>query len=129
MIQGRKFKRMTDALRGRTAINIIMLLLASRDCYANRKEEVAGFKINDSYYTEAFGILRGLNIAGYGYFDADNWPADPDNFKWWFGKLCDEALRVEALYGLKPALHNFRALASSNVSVYNVGLIEREGRE
>lgn len=105
-------KKLTDSIAKKASNEIIMLLLASRDCYINQERYVDKFDARDSYYSEAFGVLRGLRILGFGYFGTNNLPAERDNLKWWFGELQEEALGIEEKLGLKEAFILYRNLVA-----------------
>ena len=109
-----KNKSLSDKLATRAYNEIIMLLLASRDCYVNQNRKVEKFDVKDSYYCEAFGVLRGIHLLGYGYWGANNHPAERDNRKWLFDEICDVARCIEREMGLKPALEKFRKLADKH---------------
>jgi len=90
--------------------DVKMLLHASRDCLRNRGENTLriSFSANDSYYGEAFGMLRALVSMGYGYFGSSNLDAiterrgnDPrQNLKYWFDTvLTREVLEEEGFHG------------------------------
>lgn len=89
---------------------VILMLLASRDCYKNQGREVKTFDCTDGYYGEAFGMMRALVnlgvIAPDGkkfYFGTDNFPEEISNAKWWFGELRKKALELETRLGLQEA--------------------------
>ncbi len=50
------------------------LLHSSRDCLRNQDKDTSKitFFCRNDYYAEAFGIMRCLQIFGYGYFGADS---------------------------------------------------------
>jgi len=90
------------------------LFHAARDAMRNKKvnSRIYHFDCDNSYYGEAFGIMRGLNIQRYGYFGPDNLNAFDDtsrcvknithskqNLKWWFSQLEWEVLKEENFYG------------------------------
>jgi hypothetical protein len=86
------------------------LLHASRDCLRNQGENTLriAYSARDSYYAEAFGILRGLVVLGYGYFGSSNLDAieerrgtDPrQNLKYLFDHiLTREVLEEEGFHG------------------------------
>lgn len=77
-----------------------MMLHAHRDCLRNKGVDTTKvrFDCRDGYYGEAFGIMRGLNLMGFGYFGSSNLDAtnphenggggvgntQPEhNLKWW----------------------------------------------
>ena len=81
---------------------IKLMLHASRDCLRNQGVDTTKvtFSVQDAYYGEAFGIVRGLVAVGYGVFDADNIPGPNGqrNLKHWFSTLCDEVLHEEGYH-------------------------------
>ena len=77
-----------------------MLLHSSRDSLRTRGDDTTqiAFWVKDDYYAEAFGIMRGLKLLGYGYFGSENIPDDFQdhlNLKWWFNRLEQEVLEEE----------------------------------
>ena len=62
--------------------------------------------VNEGYYGEAFGVMRGLNALGYGYFGSDNMDAfeegrsnsPHDNLKWWFQQIVTQYLSEEGFH-------------------------------
>lgn len=105
-----KRREMPEKLIDDTKNLVVLMLLSSRDCYVNQKIEVHRFDVNEGYYAEAFGILRGLKLCGYGYFGASNTPREISNLKWWFGELEDEALLEEENLGLQNAIKKYKEL-------------------
>jgi len=80
------------------------LLHAHRDCLRNQGKNTLKitFSCQEGYYGEAFGIMRGLELLGYGYFGASNYDATHDghpqhqsNLRWWFDTLTYEVLNEE----------------------------------
>jgi hypothetical protein len=82
---------------------IKMMLHAHRDCLRNKLEDTTKitFDCRDGYYGEAFGILRGLAVLGYGYTHGPvNIQGEGHrNFKWWLSQLEDEVLKEEGFGG------------------------------
>lgn len=107
-------KNLTDKIATRAYNEIVMLLLASRDSYVTQERHVYHFDSHDPYYCEAFGVLRGIHLMGYGYWGANNHPAERDNLKWFFDYICKAALNIEEGMGLKPALDKYRKLADKH---------------
>jgi len=87
-----------------------MLLHASRDCMRNKGVDTTNttFKVDDGYYGEAFGVMRGLAVLGYGYFGSSNL-TDPEymfcNLKWWFAELEAKVLQEENFGGSNECNH------------------------
>jgi len=84
------------------------MLHASRDCLRNQQVDTAftAFNAANGYYGEAFGVMRGLHLLGYGYFGAVNINGEEDrrmrgasqrehNLNWWFHQLTNEVLVEE----------------------------------
>lgn len=103
-----KIPVLTDEQHDEIVTEVAMMLHASRDCLRNRKVDtsVVPFDARDGYYGEAFGIMRGLVVLGYGYFgpDCDGkdeiiHPLRGINVKKWFRQICDEVLREENFGG------------------------------
>jgi hypothetical protein len=101
-------KTLSHSQEKKVVKEIKMILHAGRDCLRNQGKDtrIIQFSVFDPYYCEAFGILRGLVLFGYGYFGSDNLSAVEErkstnpkhNVKWWFGKIKDEVLEEEG-YG------------------------------
>ena len=91
------------------ASEIKLMLHASRDCMRNRftgnrsrlrDPRRVRFDVNDGYYGEAFGILRGLALLGFGdIHGAVNTPQQRLNFRWWLKELESEVLAEENFGG------------------------------
>lgn len=83
---------------------IKMMLHAHRDCLRNQKVDTTKvtFNVNDGYYGEAFGILRALQVLGYGKFGAMN-VCDNEHPKWslnwWMYNIEREVLAEENFNG------------------------------
>lgn len=95
--------KLTPDQEERIAKSIKMMLHAHRDCLRNRDEDTTKitFDCGDGYYGEAFGILRGLDVLGYGdVYGAVNSPTEKRNFRWWLSQLEDEVLREEGFAGI-----------------------------
>jgi hypothetical protein len=86
-----------------------MLLHASRDCLRNQKIDTTkvSYYCSDSYYAEAFGMLRCLAIMGYGDLRGAINVDYPGNLKIWFRKIEDEVLVEENFYGNNECHHCF----------------------
>lgn len=87
---------------------IKMLLHASRDCartILSIDTTKTRFDVTDGYYGEAFGILRGLSLLGYGSFGPCNTPEEESNFSWWMHRLEDEVLAEENFGGSNECDH------------------------
>lgn len=82
-----------------------MMLHAHRDCLRNRGEDTikVDFRVSDGYYGEAFGVMRGLEALGYGYFGSANLSGIEEkhgtlpmhNLQWWFSRLENKVLEEE----------------------------------
>lgn len=104
------YKKIDKRLKKKVEAEVKVLLHASRDCLRNQGNNTAviSFKITDGYYAEAFGVLRGLKVLGYGYFGPDNMDGvkhnrggkQPEhNLKWWFYQIVDAVLEEENFKG------------------------------
>lgn len=62
------------------------------------------FNCNNAYYSEAFGIFRGLVILGYGHFGSDNLPETKENVKYWFNICCNKAVEIKDKIGIENAI-------------------------
>jgi len=88
---------LTAETRARIETEIVGLLHASRDCLRNQGEDTSRstFSNKDSYYAEAFGLLRGLRVLGLGDFGPVN---EPGNFSHWMQQL-EARVLAEENYG------------------------------
>lgn len=94
--------------RTRVVAEIKMLLHAARDCARtifSIDTTKQRFDVTDGYYGEAFGILRGLSLLGYGSFGPVNTPEEESNFSWWMARLEDEVLAEENFGGTNQCDH------------------------
>lgn len=100
-------KKIPKKLIKETEKMVKMLLHASRDCMRNTgiNSLESGFVVSDGWYAEAFGVMRGLYLCGYGYLDKsinlngkDNFEQDEHDLNWWFNKLCEDVLNEEGFY-------------------------------
>jgi hypothetical protein len=73
---------------------VLELLHASRDYQRNRGQDTKVFyhDVNSPYYAEAFGVMRGLAIAGHGRMDVGH---TVFCLRSWFDKLADQVLAEE----------------------------------
>ena len=116
----KRLKKIPETLRDDIAAEAKALLHAHRDCLRNLGKDTAkiAFDVRDGYYGEAFGLMRALQILGYGYFGSSNLDAHREsmsgygpknedgkyltnitqphqNLRWWFGVLEREVLNEE----------------------------------
>lgn len=108
----KKFKKLNEKQVERVKNEVKLMLAAHRDCLWNRFDNPSNnlddplkfsVVVYDGYYGEAFGIMRGLNLLGYGYFGSDNLDAVKEgrskismhNLKWWFNEILNEYLEEE----------------------------------
>ena len=110
----KKFKRLTPKMKDSVESEVKLMLAAHRGYLWGRhlggdekinptKIEVA---VNEGYYGEAFGVMRGANALGFGYFGSDNLDAveegrsnfPHDNLKWWFKQILRRYLGEEGYY-------------------------------
>ncbi|TAL45548.1 MAG: hypothetical protein EPN91_01955, partial [Salinibacterium sp.] len=94
---GKTFKRLSILQQDRIESEVSMLLHAHRDCLRNRHIDttVTSYDCRDGWYGEAFGVLRGVAVLGYGEFGSDNVPNSIHsiwNLKWWFAQIKDRVL-------------------------------------
>lgn len=72
------------------------LLFAERDRLFNmNKLDLCRFEVHSGYYGEAFGVLRTLEVLGYGYLGSSNCEDDGQNLRYWFCQMCDEVMTEE----------------------------------
>lgn len=98
-------KTLTKKQIKEVAEEIKMMLHASRDCLRNLGEDTRKitYRVNDGYFGEAFGVMRGLKILGYGYFGSSNLDGIEErkckikeqNLQWWFSQLEYKVLEEE----------------------------------
>jgi hypothetical protein len=82
---------------------VSLLLHASRDCLRNIgiDTKIVDFRSQDGYYAEAYGVMRGLKILGYGYLGPHNQPdgvVPHHNLNWWFDQICRQVLEEEGFH-------------------------------
>jgi hypothetical protein len=73
---------------------VCMLLHTARDTMRNRDEDTTKitFPVNNPYYCEAFGIMRGLAVLGYGELKSGD---DSRDLLEWFDWLQKKVLEEE----------------------------------
>ena len=116
----KRLKKIPSEIEEGVAREVKAMLHAHRDCLRNQGKDTSeiAFDCRDGYYGEAFGIMRALQIMGYGYFGSDNLDAHAEskngggpkteeglyvanitqpnqNLKWWFSQLSSEVLEEE----------------------------------
>ncbi len=101
-----KFKKLPAGKEEAIEKEIKMMLHAHRDCLRNQNVDTSKvrFDCREGYYGEAFGIMRTLQVLGYGKLGCVNicnehypkW-----NLSWWFDQLQDEVLKEENFGGNK----------------------------
>jgi len=108
-----QYKAITPEMIKRIEGTVKALLHSSR--YSLRTKDVdtsnISFSVNNVYLGEAFGIMRGLEIMGYGRFSSSNLDGLHDsstihkakqpehNLSWWFSELEAEVLEEENFKG------------------------------
>jgi len=96
-----KYKDIPPRLVKKVETEVKMLLHASRDCLRNRGDDTTKitFRVQDGYYAEAFGVMRGLSIAGYGYMTGgkhSRFRRQPEHaLRKWFDRLTEQVLEDE----------------------------------
>lgn len=104
-----RLKKIPDKMIKRIEGEIKALLHSERDALRNKKINTSEirFDCNNAYHGEAFGIMRGLHLLGYGYFGSSNLDASIEkqsnvqpicNLRWWFCQLEQEVLEEEGYY-------------------------------
>lgn len=106
----RTFKKLSDLQIAQIQLVVCQLLHASRDASRSRGvvTTLATFEVLDAYYGEAFGMMRTLEVLGYGEFGSDNIPNSVYarwNLKWWFGQLRARVLEEENYNGNNECEH------------------------
>jgi len=88
----KKFKKISDKLRIDVETQVKSLLTSSRK-YMKYPPDKITYDVNHGDYAEAFGVMRGLSIMGYGDINfAVNTPEDQSNLRWWFNQMEREVL-------------------------------------
>jgi len=96
---------------GREAIakEIHLLLHASRDGMRNKgvdtKRVTFAMQEDAGYYNEAFGLVRALNLLGYGHLGGNIRHDDAMNLQTWFRKLQEQVLQEEGFDGDNTCLY------------------------
>jgi hypothetical protein len=119
------YKKLTEKQVREVESEVKMMLHASRDCLRNQGVDTTSvpFDTNDGYYGEAFGILRGLMILGYGYFGSDTVQDKVDpyrNLKFWFSELVSQVLNEENFRSTHECDHCLEKYGKDNVRKKNV---------
>jgi hypothetical protein len=103
-VKGYRLRPITPQMLDCVAGQVKALLHAERDCLRNQRKDTANirFDCTSGYHGEAFGIMRALEIQGFGKFDSSNLDGihhghgQPEqNLRWWFSQLEDEVLAEE----------------------------------
>jgi len=107
-----RFKKLPAALIDRTAKEVKALLHCCRDSMRNAKKDTTTIRLDtlNPYYSEAFGVLRGLALLHYGFFGPVNIDGSSpvhrvkttqpeQNLSWWFETLVEETLAEEHFKG------------------------------
>lgn len=103
----KKYKKLSQENRSKLEERISRLLLAGLDYCANVKQDQSyWFSPNNPYCAEAFGIIQGLEVLGYGYFGADN-ISEEYNLKSWFRSLQEEVKKLGIELGPKEAYQKY----------------------
>lgn len=103
----------------RIEAEVIMMLLTSRQAMSKKDREKYFFNAGSGFYGEAFGIMRGLAILGYGTYDlANNIPPNKTNLKWWFDQLQNKALEEEKNLGLNNAQDKYKEIVNVGYKQY-----------
>jgi len=110
------FKKINQKLKEKVETEIKMMLHAHRDCLRNQEKDTTEitFKVTDGYYGECFGIMRCLQLLGYGVLGSCNVPGghngdsgiktgvgiQPEhNLRWWLCQIEDKVLKEENFRG------------------------------
>lgn len=101
-------KKLTPQIIESIEAEVLMMLAAERDCYANwvisdtlktmPKRFLHG-PAGGGYHAEAFGIMRALKVLGYCTFGPINVGCVRGNANWWFEQLEDKAMELERAAG------------------------------
>lgn len=102
-----KYLPITNAMRVKVSAEIKMLLHASRDCMRNQKRDTTqtSYVVSDGYFGEAFGVMRGLSLLGYGTINGPVNIDSPGNLRYWFSNLEQEVLSEENFGGSNECDH------------------------
>lgn len=105
-------KMLSDWEKEAVVLEVKLMLFASRDAMWTRFKVGLSdvnpveyrFDSRDGYHGEAFGVMRGLALLGYGYFGSNTLPGDSTyergrvawhNLSYWFSELEREVMGEE----------------------------------
>lgn len=112
----KNFKKLSDKQKKSIGHEVKLMLAAHRDslwkdwvtCATPQTVDPNQWElvVNEGFYGEAFGIMRGLIALGFGYFGRSNLDAIQEgrsdipehNLKWWFHRIVQEYLDEEGFY-------------------------------
>lgn len=117
----KKFKFLRQEQWNLIGNTIKSLLHASRDCYRNQGLDTTKmtFDCRDGYYSETFGMLRTLDLLGYGTINqAINTPQNQTNLRWWLSELEKEVLNEEGYGSNNQCDHCFNKWRKDSVRNY-----------
>lgn len=152
MARRKRLKQMPPAMMKAIAAEVKAMLHAQRDELRNRwkpdatrlKPTSVTFDCRSGYYGEAFGIMRALQVLGYGYLGSDNLDAlqeeklsfrvynvkQPEqNLKWWFSRLEKDVLEEEGYYTDNRCEHCLKKYGKDDKSMQDAGLYDRRRGE
>jgi hypothetical protein len=127
-----RFLRLSDAQILKIESEVKMMLHAARDCMRNQgkydTKEVT-FDVTDGYYGEAFGVMRGLQVLGYGEFQSSNIPHPISrrwNLRWWFAQLEQAVLDEENFKTTHECAHCFDKWGHDDARPHNTDAARRK---
>jgi hypothetical protein len=95
-------------MREKIEAEVKLMLHCHRDTLRNQgKVDTTHIRVDvtEGFYGEAFGIMRALQVLGYGQFESSNLPGtkhgfkqDIQNLRWWFCEIEEEVLKEEGFY-------------------------------
>jgi hypothetical protein len=100
-------KKISKKLKKKIEEAVKHMLHCHRDTLRNQGVSLRWrWKVTEGFYGEAFGILRGLEVLGYGRFESCNmdgthhgFDQPEQNLRWWFCQIEEDVLKEEGWCG------------------------------
>ena len=103
-------RKLTEKIINDIESEVILMLLNCIESEESRGKYM--WNANNPYYSEAFGIYRGLCVLGYTFFGANNTPRVKENARWWFGECQTKSENIKNELGVKEAIKLYRQKCS-----------------
>lgn len=101
-VANHQYRELPAHIKANIEAEIKLLMHAQRDCFRNQGKDatkIGRMSCYDSYYCDCIGIMRCLEIFGYGKFGAINsQPEEPPNLAAWLWRLESEVLEEEGYH-------------------------------